>query len=196
MKLSEYAQKNNVTWRTAYRWYQEGKIPGAHKTPGGSIVVAEDNEHKNDIPGKNIIYARVSNSSRRTTDLEYQADRLQQFCIANGWVVDQVIKEVGSGLNDNRPQLMKIFTSDEKIDRIIVEHKDRLTRFGFHYLEVIAQLKGCDIIVVNKTQEDKDDLVEDLVSIITSFCARIYGQRRSKRKTEKIIQELENNEAH
>lgn len=52
MKLSEYAQKNNVTWRTAYRWYQEGKIPGAHKTPGGSIVVAEDNEHKNDIPGK------------------------------------------------------------------------------------------------------------------------------------------------
>lgn len=188
MKLSEYAKQNNVTWRTAYRWFQEGKIPGAEYTPGGSIIVKDVKDM--DDTGINVIYARVSNSSRRKTDLEYQAQRLVDFTTANGWTVDKVVKEVGSGLNDNRKLLNGLFQSDEKIDRIIVEHKDRLTRFGYKYIEMLAEKQGTEIVVVNKSTEDKDDLVEDLVSIITSFCARIYGQRRSKRKTEEMTEIL------
>lgn len=75
---------------------------------------------------------------------------------------------------------------------IIVEHKDRLTRFGFNYIETLLNTKNKEIVVINHLEDD-NDLLEDLVSVITSFCARIYGQRRSKRKTEKIIQELKDN---
>ena len=71
----------------------------------------------------------------------------------------------------------------------MVEHKDRLTRFGFNYIKVL--LPDCKIVVVNET-EDKEDLFEDFVSLVTSFCARIYGQRRSRRKTEELIRQLEN----
>lgn len=77
-----------------------------------------------------------------------------------------------------------------KATKIVVEHKDRLTRFGFNYLLTLLEKQGCQIEIVNEAGNDKDDLMQDLVSIITSMCARYYGLRRSKRKTEKIIQEL------
>lgn len=191
MRLSEYAKQMGVHWRTANRWYHNGQIEGAYQLPTGTIIVP-DPPQENQEKGKNIIYARVSNSSRKNTDLEYQAERLKQFTIANGWEIDQIIKEVGSGLNDQRTQLTKILESNEKIDRLIVEHKDRLTRFGYHYIEIIAKTKGIEIIIVNKAESDKEDLLEDLTNIITSFCARIYGQRRGKRKTETITEELNN----
>lgn len=79
---------------------------------------------------------------------------------------------------------------------LVVEHKDRLTRFGFKYLEIIASLQNFKIVVVNSVEdnEGEEDIIQDLVSIVTSMCARIYGRRRSKRKTEKIIQELKDKE--
>jgi predicted site-specific integrase-resolvase len=73
---------------------------------------------------------------------------------------------------------------------IVVEHKDRFTRFGFTGYKTLLNADGRDIEVVNEAENGKEDLLQDLVSIITSFCARLYGQRRCKRKTEKIIQEL------
>ena len=72
----------------------------------------------------------------------------------------------------------------------MVEHKDRLTRFGFNYIEVLLEKSQQRVEVINYIQEEKEDLINDLVSIITSFCARIYGQRRTKRKTEYLIKEL------
>ena len=76
---------------------------------------------------------------------------------------------------------------DEKVTRIVVEHKDRLTRFGFNYITLLP----IEIVVVNEIETDKEDLIQDFVSLITSFCARLYGQRRCKRKTEKLIKELQ-----
>ena len=73
-----------------------------------------------------------------------------------------------------------------------MEHKDRLTRFGFNYIETLLKTKEIKIEIINEAVEEKADLIEDLVSIITSFCARIYGQRRTKRKTEKIIEVIKN----
>ena len=74
--------------------------------------------------------------------------------------------------------------------KVVVEHKDRLTRFGFNYLK---QLWDVEIIVINEVVEDEKDLMQDFVSLVTSFCARLYGKRRTKRNTEKLIQDLKNN---
>lgn len=76
-----------------------------------------------------------------------------------------------------------------------MEHKDRLTRFGFNYIETLLKNRGGEIVVINQVTSDKEDLIQDFISVITSFCARIYGQRRSKRSTEKLIKELETEDA-
>ena len=189
MKLSDYARKNSVTWRTAYRWFRNNQIPDAYQLPSGTIIVPDEVTDKRE-PGVTIVYARVSNSSRRHTDLEYQAERLVGYCMANGWTVNRVIKEVGSGLNDNRSKLNSVLNGDDNVQRLVFEHKDRLTRFGYRYIQIIARLRGIELVCVNAAEEDKDDLMQDFTSIITSFCARIYGQRRGKRKTEQLTDDL------
>lgn len=89
-----------------------------------------------------------------------------------------------------QPKLLALL-KDQQASRIVVEHKDRLTRFGFRYLETLLDIQGRTIEVVNVAENDKEDLIADLVAIVYSFTARLYGQRRAKRKTERIVQELQ-----
>lgn len=186
MKLSEYAKKNSIGYRTAWRYFHRGLIPNARRLPSGTIIIDEE-----EIPVKNskeeytVIYARVS-SSENKSNLESQAERLENFCTAKGWIVNQVVKECASGLNDSRPKLIKIL-QERKATRLVIEHKDKLTRFGFNYIKVL--FPECEIVVVNKAEDNKD-LFEDFISLVTSFCTRIYGRRRSKKKTEEIIKSL------
>lgn len=101
-----------------------------------------------------------------------------------------MIKEVGSGINDSRPKLLALL-EDQSMGLIVVEHVDRLTRFGFRYLDTLLKTQGRAIEVVNHAENGTEDLLTDLTAIIYSFCARRYGQRRAKRKTEAIVRELE-----
>lgn len=183
MKLSEYAKQVGVTYRTAWNWYKLGKLSNAYRTPTGGVCVKNKNELTNEYT---VVYCRVS-SSENLPNLETQAKRVTDFCIARGWKVDEIIKECGSGVNDKRPKLEKLLRT-KKATRIVVEHKDRLTRFGFNYIKTL--MDWCDVVIINEVEENEEDLIQDFVSIITSFCARIYGKRRSKRKTEMLIQEL------
>lgn len=183
LKLSTWAKAHGVCYRTAWNYSRSGKLK-TERLPSGTIVVIGDKRREE----KTVVYARVS-SSENKTNLESQAKRLTDFCSAKGWVVSKMIKETGSGLNDNRKQLEKILT-DKSITRIVVEHKDRLARFGLNYIIQLLALDEREIVIINMQDNGKDDLMQDFVSIITSFTARLYGQRRSKRKTEKIIEEL------
>ena len=199
MKLQDYAKKVGVKYKTAWLWYKAGKLNG-YKTPSGTIIVTELDE-KTNSPQKVAVYARVS-SNEMKENLERQASRLVEYCIAKGWQVSQVVKEIASGLNDGRPKLEKVL-ADTSITTIVIEHRDRLTRFGYHYIETLLTAQGRHIEVVNLADNSKDfgvsagclpgandELMEDLVSIVYSFSARMYGQRRAKRKTEKIVEEL------
>ncbi len=123
-----------------------------------------------------------------------QTERLKDYCAAKGYQVHKVVKEIGSGVNDNRQKLLKLLSSAD-ITTIVVEHKDRLTRFGFNYIDKLFSLQNRRIEVVNLADDGKEDLLQDLVSIIYSFCARLYGRRRAKRKTEKITKSLKEGDA-
>ena len=180
MKLSQWAKQLGISYNTAWRMYAKGQIEGAYQLPTGTIIIPESSADSSE--DYTVVYARVSSSQNRN-NLKKQADRVFEFCRVNGWVVKQVVTECASGLNDQRPKLAKILT-DPQVTRIVVEHKDRLTRFGFHYLELLS---SSDIVVINETKEDEADLMQDFVSLVTSFCARLYGRRRSRRKTERLI---------
>jgi len=187
MKLSKYAQKLGVSYRTVWRLWKAGKLD-AYQLPTGTIIVKE--EIKDKLPDKVCIYARVS-SSENKDNLKRQGERLKQYAIARGYRIYKIIEEVGSGVNDNRKKLSQLL-KDKNYNKIVVEHKDRLTRLGFNYIQILFNQLGKEIEVVNEATNDKEDLRQDFISIITSFCARLYGLRRSKRKTEKIIKELKN----
>lgn len=190
MKLSIYAKQQGISYSTALRWWKAGQIKG-YQAPSGTIIVQED---LLPTPKQKVaVYARVSSAEHRA-NLERQAERLAQYCEARGYQVAQVIKEIASGVNDSRPKLLGVL-KDTSMTLIVVEHRDRLTRFGFHYLETLLEAQGRKIEVVNVAENDKEDLIADLVAIVYSFTARLYGQRRAKHKTERIVQELEAEDA-
>lgn len=186
-KISTYAKLNKVTYRTVWNWVRAGKL-STIKTETDRILIVENEQTQLNV----AIYCRVS-SSENKQNLETQKQRLIDYCCAKGYQVNKIITEIGSGLNDNRPKLESILL-DKTINLIVVEHKDRLARFGLNYIEKLLLLDNRKIEVVNIQANDTNDLMQDFVSIITSFTARLYGQRRSKRNTEKIIKELSKND--
>lgn len=191
MKLSQYAKQQGISYRTALRWFRAGAIAG-YQAPSGTIIIQEDKPVSVAVP-KVAIYARVSSAEHRA-NLDRQAERLVAYASARGYQVERIVKEIGSGVNDNRPKFLALLT-DPSIGRIVIEHKDRGTCFGFRYIETLLKTAGREIEVVNTAENSTEDLLADLTSIIYSFCARLYGQRRAKRKTAKIVQELESPDA-
>lgn len=186
-KISQYAKRYGVSTRTVWNWMYNGKVKFEREPDGKHIRIIEDEDKKlTDAVG---IYARVS-SSENNGNLERQKERLENYCAARGYKILRTVTEIGSGLNDKRPKLENLLT-DESIKLIVVEHSDRLARFGLNYIQKLLELQGRKIEVINEQSNDRDDLMQDFVSIITSFCARLYGMRRNKRRTEQIIQELE-----
>lgn len=183
MKLSAWAKKQGIHYRTALRLFQAGKLPGGYRLETGTILVEEPSNFS--TQGLTAVYARVSSSENRK-NLDTQAQRVVDFCNAKGWGVDIVVKECASGLNDARPKLHTLL-ANPNVTRIVVEHKDRLTRFGFAFIE---KLSKAEIVVINQVLEDEADLMQDFVSLVTCFSARLYGRRRSRRNTEKLIKEL------
>jgi predicted site-specific integrase-resolvase len=188
MKLSQYARQQGISYRTALRWWRAGAIKG-YQAPTGTIIVTEGVTPPAKRPEKVAVYARVSSAELRE-NLERQAARLVEYCAARGYLVEQVVNEIASGANDSRPKLLALL-KDTTVTRIVVEHRDRLTRVGFHYLQTLLEAQGRQVEVVNLAENDNQDLIADLVAIVYSFTVRLYGQRRAKRITERIAAELQ-----
>lgn len=185
VKLSEYAKLEGVSVRTLWRRIAKKELEVIRSSTGRVFVEVEEKQPADFIVA---IYARVS-SSENKDNLERQKERLLSYCNAKGYKVEKAVTEIGSGLNDERKKLEKLLL-DDSINLIVVEHKDRLARFGLNYIEKLLRLQGRKIEIINPQTNDEDDLMQDFVSIITSFVARLYGRRRSKRITNKIIERV------
>ena len=192
IKPKDYAKIVNMHYRTIVRKFYEGKIPGYKD--GNYIFLLnpeykEPNIRNKDGEIKAILYARVSSSTNKAS-LDGQIERMRLYSYAKGYKIIDEVKEIASGLNDSRPKLDKILKSSEW-DILIVEHKDRLTRFGFNYFNSMLNKNGQMVEAINETiEKDKaQELTEDLIAIVTSFCGRLHGANR-KKKTENIIKEI------
>jgi predicted site-specific integrase-resolvase len=194
MKLSDYAKHLGISYQTAWRWWKSNKLPHpAKQTKTGTVIVDFKPELESLVQdNKVVIYARVS-SSENKDNLDRQAERLIQYATVKGYQIVRVVKEIGSGLNDKRRKLENLL-KEEDYNILLVEHRDRLARFGTNYLDLLLSRLKVKLEIVNLADNGQDELMQDLVAIITSFAARLYGQRRGKRKTERIIQELKNKE--
>jgi putative resolvase len=179
MRLRRYAQQMGVSYKTAYRWWKAGKLD-AYQLDTGTIIVRDPVQP---MVGGVALYARVSSADQKS-DLERQMQRLRDYTAAKGYAVSKEVSEIASGLNDHRPKLAKLLT-DPTIGTLIVEHRDRLTRFGYEYIRQLLETQGRHLEVLFPS-DTENELVDDFVAVITSMAARIYGQRNSRRKVERI----------
>lgn len=183
IKLSEYAKRMGVVYRTAQQWFYKGQIEGAYKDDNGRIYVRLASFEPK-IGNSVVIYGRVSSHGQKE-DLERQMERLRLYCASKGYKIYKEVKEIASGMNDNRKKLNAILT-DKNTEKIVVEHKDRLTRFGFNHMKLLLNRLNIQIEVMSETGNKKEELVNDFVSIITSFCAKLYGKRNGKEKAKEL----------
>lgn len=185
MRLSQYAKQMGVSYKTAFRWWKAGKLD-AYQLDTGTIIVREPAQpaESNGV----ALYARVSSADQKE-DLERQMQRLKDYAAAKGYQVTKMVSELASGLNDSRPKFLKLLT-DASIGVIVVEHRDRATRFGLTYIEQLMHMQGRHLEVIFPSETD-NDLVDDFMAIITSMASRIYGRRTSQRRAEKIKQCVE-----
>lgn len=176
MKLAEWARANGVHPQTAYRWFREDRMPmPARRLESGTIWA--DALASGEV-GRTVVYARVSSHDQRQ-DLQGQVARLTTtWATSNGDVVSEVVTEVGSELNGKRPKLRRIL-SDPSASVVVVEHRDRLARFEVKDLEAALSAQGRTIIVTDRG-EAADDLVGDMIEVLTLMCARLYGRRGAR----------------
>ena len=190
----EASKRLGIHYVTLKRWIYSGKIR-AVRTPTGRWMIPES-EVERILGGKEgveevraIIYARVSSSDQKS-DLERQIAHLAQYCSAKGYKVVDILSDVASGLKTNRRGLLKLFkyVVDRQVDVVVVTYKDRLTRFGFEYLEYFFRQYGVRIEVAygKEPRDAYQELVEDLLAVVTSFAGKLYGMRSHRKK--KLVQ--------
>ena len=196
ISISKAAKLLGVCKDTLRRWEKEGKITSQRTLKGhrryseGEIT---DLRKTNPLEIKVTLgYARVSSHDQKK-DLSRQIELLESFCAANGWK-HEIIKDLGSGLNYQKKGLKQLIKKicSKTIQRLVLTHRDRLLRFGSELIFSLCEQFGVEIVIINTRENTsfEDDLVQDVLEIITVFSARLYGSRSKKNK--KLLESLQN----
>ena len=201
-KPKDFAELLGVSVKTLQRWDRDG-ILKANRTPTDRRYYTYEQylqfkgvQTEND-KRDTVIYARVSTKNQKD-DLQNQVEFLKQFCNAKGMIVNQCIEDFGSGLNYNRKKWNQLLDEvmENKIKTIVISDKDRFIRFGYDWFEKFCEKFNTKIMIVNnETLSPKEELVQDILSILHVFSCRLYGLRKYKnqiKKDEEIAKELQN----
>ncbi len=190
LKPKDFAEKIGVTVKTLQNWDNDGTLK-AQRTPTNRRYYTEEQYldyigQEKSSQRKVVAYARVSNAGQKD-DLANQVEFLRNYANGKGIILDEVITDIGSGLNYKRKkwnQLLDSIMSNE-IDTVYITYKDRFIRFGYDWFEKLAHKFNTQIVVLNNPDlSPTEELTEDLVSIIHVFSCRIYGLRKYKKKIE------------
>ena len=194
LTIKETADYLNVSQDTLRKWDRSGKLKPL-KTAGGhrrydisSLNEFIGLEKKQEVSVKTEVcatYARVSSHEQKQKgDLDRQSQRLSEYCAKKNLMVSYIIKDVGSGLNDNRSGFIRLtdLIIQGKVNKLVIENKDRLTRFQFNFIKKMFESYGCKVIVINETEINNEELATDIMSLIASFSWKFYGRRSAERR--------------
>ena len=180
--------------KTLQRWDREKRLVPSRTPTNRRVYTDEHLRLLRGMPHKNehrdtIVYMRVSSQAQKP-DLKNQRLALEQFCLARGIEVDQWVEEIGGGLNFKRRKFQEIVDAivAGRVERLVIAHKDRLTRFGFDLVTHLAQMQGTEIVVLNtESLSPEQEMVQDLMTITHCFSARLYGLRNYRKALKKAI---------
>jgi putative resolvase len=189
VNLTEWAKAQGVHPQTAYRWFREGTLPvPAQRVGPRTILVNIETNTAPEAVGGLGLYARVSSHDQKD-DLERQLARLSAWAAKAGGTVVRVESEIASGMNGARSKAKRLL-ADPAVTTVVVEHKDRLGRMNVELVEAALSASGRRLLVLDEG-EVEDDLVGDMVEVLTSLCARLYGRRSAKNRARKALQAAE-----
>jgi putative resolvase len=182
--LKEAKKLLGVTTRTIQRWDKEGKIRVVRTVGGRRRIPESEIKRILGLREERVVvgYARVSSTAQRD-DLERQKQSIKDYAVKMGYGEIQVLVDVGSGLNENRKGFLKLLdmVAERKVSKVIIAYEDRLTRFGFGTLRRLFQAFGTSIEVINHEEKaPQEELVEDLITIVSHFAGKLYGKRSHK----------------
>lgn len=181
------AKRLGISRMTVWRWIRSGKLRAVRVGREYRIPESEIERLLGLRPemGRAAIYARVSSLDQRS-DLDRQVEYLREYSASKGYQVVETLTDVASGLNEKRRGLKGLFklVEDKAIDVVVITYRDRLTRFGYGYLEELLNSHGVRIEVIfdEEPRDMNRELVEDLIAIVTSFAGRLYGMRSHKKR--------------
>ena len=185
MNLTEWARSQGVHPQTAYRWFREGSLPvPAVRVNQRTVLVNPDSAGEGVGGGGVGLYARVSSHDQRD-DLDRQVARLSAWAANAGSAVVRVEAEVGSGMNGSRRKVQRLL-ADPRVATVVVEHRDRLGRMNTELVEAALSAHGRRLVVLD-SGEVTDDLVRDMVEVLTWFCARLYGRGSARNRAIKAV---------
>ena len=184
MNLTEWAHAQGIHVTTAYRWYREGTLPVPARKVGRLILVSPDTAAVPPGQGGAGLYARVSGHDQKA-DLDRQVARLSAWAAQAGLPVVRVEAEVGSGVNGSRPKVRRLL-ADPGVSVVVVEHRDRLGRMNTELAEAALAAHRRRLVVLDQS-EVTGDLVRDMIEVLTSFCARLYGRRSARNRALKAV---------
>jgi putative resolvase len=185
VNLTEWAHAQGIHVQTAYRWYREGTLPVPARKVGRLILVSPETAAM--VPRKAEgagLYARVFSHDQKS-DLDGQVARLSGWAAQAGLPVVRVEAEVGSGMNGSRAKVRRLL-ADPDVTTVVVEHRDRLGRMNTELVEAALAAHSRRLVVLDDS-EVTDDLVRDMVEVLTSFCARLYGRRSARNRALKAL---------
>lgn len=185
MKLSTWAKSQGVSYKTAWRLWKNGQLPvPAEQLPTGTVIVQPPVALDSGV----ALYARVSSTDQKA-DLDRQVVRLAEYAASHQLRVVDIVKEVGSGLNGHRRGVLRVLRNPA-VKTVVVEHRDRVLRFGFEYVEAALAASGRTLLVIEPS-EVTDDLVRDRTEVLTSLCARLYGKRAAANKAKRALEAIQ-----
>lgn len=197
--INQFAELINVFPGTLRNWDKNGKLKpikleSGHRRYTDEHLMQIRKEVVNQNNRKTVIYCRES-TKKQESSLNLQREKCKNFCITNGWTIDEIFEEYGSGLNYNKKELQRLISEicSGNIERVVIYYKDRLVRFGFELIENICKNFNTELIVIDNTESDKSkeqEFADDLISIIHYFSMKLYGKRSYKQKIANIEKEI------
>ncbi len=179
--LGRWAKRCGISYRTAWRWFRDHKLPEAvtgEQMPTGTILIRDGRISQNAEGDTDaVIYARINSRQEQSAMLE-QIQTCRSFCRARGWIVTKIVREVAPGVGSQRVKLARLI--EQGTPRLIIATPSVLSRFDFRFYEALWEKMSSELIVVDRSEEiaGRGGALEDLTDAINIICHRHYGPKR------------------
>lgn len=189
-KLSQYAKRMGITYRTAFNHFHRGEIPGAWKDETGHVCVPIEYFYGPVSMTVHVYVSRVAGTKDAKEQLDEEAERVVTYCNARGYTVAEIVKEITPINIDEQPPKLFELLKNRTAKHIVIPSKNTIGIFAYNYVDALLQSDGRQIECMNTADRNFDMLRQDYSKIIYAMCRKVGGAKISKRNIRTMLESL------